>query len=234
MSIKRLLTFSILIILTTALLYGKTNLSEARIDILADIESQAITFLQDKDGFIWIGTIIDGVYRFDGKTLQRYLGPDHKIAGSNIPCIFEDSKGNLWFADNGVGVHRYDKERNTITSYSHDPKNRNSISSNSFYWSGRQVIVEDKFGEIWIGAYGGGLNRLDQKTGSIKRYSMTLKIQQVLVIMEFVQFFLIQVEIYGLVQKKDLICLMTSLKHFRTTFLIKKIQIASVVKSSHQ
>ena len=170
MGIKRLLTFNFIIILTTALLYGETNFPEARIDILADIESQAITFLQDKDGFIWIGTIIDGVYRFDGKTLQRYLGPGHRITGSNIPCIFEDSKGNLWFADNGVGVHRFDKERNTITSYSHDPKNSNSISSNSFYWSGRQVITEDRFGNIWIGVYGAGLNRLDPKTGTFKHY----------------------------------------------------------------
>ena len=41
--------------------------SDFQFDIVADVQTQPTAILKDQDGFIWIGTAIDGVYRFDGK-----------------------------------------------------------------------------------------------------------------------------------------------------------------------
>ena len=44
------------------------NLDE--LDVLADLESQAITMIQDSDGFLWIGTYVDGGLSLRRQTAQ--------------------------------------------------------------------------------------------------------------------------------------------------------------------
>ena len=91
---------------------------------LADIESEALTFLKDSDGFIWIGTYVDGLYRFDGKTLKHYVKASGFILSNNIPAIIEDSDGLLWFAAAGGGLTSYNKETNKTVHFIHNPMNR--------------------------------------------------------------------------------------------------------------
>ncbi|MCD4674989.1 MAG: hypothetical protein K8S18_03205, partial [Desulfobacula sp.] len=139
-------------------------------NILADIESQALTFFKDSDGFVWIGTYVDGLYRFDGKTLKHYVKASQFILSNNIPAIMEDSKGFLWFAAAGGGLTRYDKETNKIQYFVHKPDDPTSLSSNSFFWAGKNILKEDKEGFLWIGTIGGGLNRFDGKTNQFVHF----------------------------------------------------------------
>jgi ligand-binding sensor domain-containing protein len=141
------------------------NSSKITFNTLADIESQALTFVKDRDGFIWIGTYVDGLYRFDGKNLVHYTKASDFILSNNVPAIMEDRDGFLWFASAGGGLTRYDKEKNTSSHFVHDPKDPASISSNSFFWAGKCILTEDEQGLIWIGTIGGGLNRLNKDSG---------------------------------------------------------------------
>ncbi len=52
-----------------------------------------------------------------------------------------------------------------FTIYRHDPNNPQSLSNDSVW-----AIEEDQHGSIWIGTFGGGLNRLEPATGQITRY----------------------------------------------------------------
>lgn len=138
--------------------------------VLADIESQAICFFKDSDGFIWIGTYVDGLYRFDGKNLKHYTKASGFILSNNIPAITQDRDGNLWFAAAGGGLSRYDKTTNTVRHFTHDPEDPASISSDSFFWAGKNSLCQDLKGNLWIGTIGGGLNRFEPENESFTAF----------------------------------------------------------------
>jgi ligand-binding sensor domain-containing protein/signal transduction histidine kinase len=84
------------------------------------------------------------------------------ISQSTIFDIHQDSEGFLWFATQD-GLNRYDGYNFKI--YYHDKENSNTISDNYI-----QCIHEDGHGNLWIGTAGGGLNRLNRKTGEFGVY----------------------------------------------------------------
>ncbi len=65
-------------------------------------------FLQDRSGFIWIGTD-SGLQRFDGYTFVNYahLGDDSGSAPQGlISALAEDNEGSLWVGTFGAGLSR--------------------------------------------------------------------------------------------------------------------------------
>jgi PAS domain S-box-containing protein len=144
--------------------------ADVRLKVLGDVESQAHVVIKDRDGFIWIGTYVDGVYRYDGKKLKHYGPTSGLVKTSSVPAIMEDHLGKIWFAASGGGLSCFDKETNKISIYSHDPQNPNSLSSNALYWAAKNALMEDMDGDIWLGTIGGGLNRLDPDTGTFYHY----------------------------------------------------------------
>ena len=80
---------------------------------------------------------------------------------SSVYCVFQDSKGFMWFATED-GLNKYDGEKFTI--YNHTPGAQNSLSNK---WV--ESILEDKQGMIWLGTRH-GLSRLDPTTDRITSY----------------------------------------------------------------
>lgn len=66
---------------------------------------------------------------------------------SSVYCIFQDSKGFMWFGTED-GLNRYDGRNFHI--YRSDPQNPNSIS---YKWI--EQIHEDRTGNLWFGSRGG-------------------------------------------------------------------------------
>jgi signal transduction histidine kinase/ligand-binding sensor domain-containing protein/AraC-like DNA-binding protein len=85
----------------------------------------------------------------------EHLTVDDGLSGSVIECIMRDSKGFMWFGTRN-GLNRYDGYKFTI--YRHDVNNPQSISHN---WI-KGGIIEDSKGDLWIGTWGGGLNKFDR------------------------------------------------------------------------
>ncbi|MFK5969034.1 MAG: two-component regulator propeller domain-containing protein [Candidatus Marithrix sp.] len=124
------------------------------------------TILQDKQGFIWIGTQ-DGLNKYDGYDFIVYRHDPqniHSLGHNEIFSIYEDRAGTLWIGTGG-GLERYDREHDRFIHYKNDPQNPYSLSHNNI-WS----IYEDNQGFLWIGTNGGGLNQLDRQTGKFIRY----------------------------------------------------------------
>ncbi len=160
---KKYLSILIIFLLLTVYI-NASNTPDIQINIIADVQSQALSFLKDKDGFLWIGTYVDGLYKFDSKTLKHYVTASGFISSNNIPAMIEDKAGNLWFASSGGGLSRFNKDTNKIQHFILDKKKGIGLNSNNIYWSGKNNLIQDRKGYFWLGTIGGGLNRFDKKS----------------------------------------------------------------------
>ncbi len=85
-------------------------------------DNQAICIHQDKEGFIWIGTM-SGLNRYDGKNIKTFTQSslDHNtFYTQRITKIEEDNFGNLWLHGfNGV-VQLFNKSTHSIKNFPFD------------------------------------------------------------------------------------------------------------------
>ena len=119
------------------------------------LQSQVQTILQDKQGYLWFGTL-NGIYKFDGKEFKNITKVDG-LSSNYIEAGFKDSRGNLYFGHSNATISRYDWETKTFNIIKLLPKNeRVNFSVISF--------AEDKKGRIWAGTLGRGLFIIDRDT----------------------------------------------------------------------
>ena len=68
---------------------------------------------QDRFGFIWIGTFLGGLHRYDGYDFKIYKHDpkdESSLCGNDIYHITEDHNGDLWLATGaGGGICKYDR-----------------------------------------------------------------------------------------------------------------------------
>jgi len=128
-------------------------------DGLSDNYVSAI--LQDKEGFMWLGTS-DGLNKYDGYKFTIYRNnpnDSNSIGPGNIRCIYEDKEGLIWIGSESA-LSRFDKTTGKFKVFVNDPTDPNSLSNNIVI-----NINEDKEGILWISTYGGGLNKFNKKSG---------------------------------------------------------------------
>ena len=113
----------------------------------------SFALIQDRDGFIWIGSLSSGLVRFDGQEARIYKEGAQRLASNYVTHLFEDSRGLIWIGTNS-GLNVYDKSTDKFSAYFHDPKNPRSLANDSFILNTAQ-IAEDKQGRMWFGTRGG-------------------------------------------------------------------------------
>ena len=87
--------------------------------------SQSLIYkiVQDKQGFIWIGTD-DGLNQFDGKNFKVFKNVPNNInsiSSNKINDLYVDNKGNLWIATDR-GFNKYNPLTQKITRFFLKPK----------------------------------------------------------------------------------------------------------------
>lgn len=144
----------------------------------------------DPYGNIWIGTFSEelNMYNKSEKKFHRYIsttdgsnryicencentnkiGLDHLksphgLKVSQIQSLLIDSDTLLWVGTYGGGIHVLNpKSAERIIpfkKYIKDPLNPFALSDNRVY-----ALCEDRDKNIWVGTFGGGLNKFDKKT----------------------------------------------------------------------
>ncbi|KRB83525.1 diguanylate cyclase [Duganella sp. Root198D2] len=146
--------FILLIILACSLLTAvaqaaSPSLRFRKLGPLGNDEPSMLSLLQDKRGFMWIGTQSNGLYRYDGYRVTKYrskAGDPRKLPHDRVAALFEDSQGRLW-AGTQSGLARFNPESNDFTTFvpANVPNNGRII----------RAIVSDGKDGMWLATWGG-------------------------------------------------------------------------------
>jgi len=143
----------------------------------ASLSSDSVSIVRvDHVGNVWVGSF-GGLDLLDQKTgkfkhYRNKAGDSTSLSNNTVRAIYEDREGELWIGtgytfdstDEG-GLNRFNSRSGTFTRYMHDPANPGTLSDNK-----ARAILEDSYGNLWIGTRHNGLHTLDRKTGRVTRY----------------------------------------------------------------
>ena len=141
-----------------------------KITLDAKLEKIPLTNLKmDSRGNQWYCTPYGAFIKIKNKKTLQHLDLE-KLPGSNITTnlvnnIYDSSKFGLWLiTDNGLFLYHYDTEK--VERYGFDKNKGDVLKSQDI-----NSLYIDKEGILWVGTWGGGLNKYNIKTGKIKYYS---------------------------------------------------------------
>lgn len=158
------------------------------------------TILQDKKGFIWIGTR-NGLNRFDGNTFKIFhnvLSDAQSLGSNSIFSLFEDEKEQLWVGTSS-GIYLYDPQQerfsafklippgevryiaadnlnniwiiSNLTLYKYNQLNSKIVSFNLKNDETTSLHVSDK-GELWTATANGLVKHYNPETNNFSNYNI--------------------------------------------------------------
>mgnify|MGYP005850515649 CR=1 FL=1 len=133
-------------------------------------ESHITALLQDKQGFLWIGTA-NGLNRYDGYSIFVYRNDPNdstSLANNAITALYETEDGVIWIGAQN-GLHSFDKRTGRFTH--HPFADGDDFSSNASYV---RSLLESPRGVLWVGTKR-GLYRFDRERNEWKRFKADKK-----------------------------------------------------------
>ena len=124
--------------------------------------------IEDRLGTVWVGTVGQGLYRFNRSTgeFRNYVhhpNDPSSLSANTIIRIFIDRSERMWLAT-WNGLDRFDPSTGHFVTYKRDVQ---SGTENYF------DIDEDRNGELWLGGTS-GLQHFDPTTGKFAGYEHRL------------------------------------------------------------
>ncbi len=142
-------------------------------------QSYIFSIYQDSKGYMWFGTW-DGLNKYDGYQFTVFK-PDpynpNSLSNNCVTAIYEDRYGIIWIGTNGGGLNRLlhatvdppgtpREANNRKTNFMHFK----NITKDTSCITGDNItaIIEDDFGNIWVGTYENGINIIFRDSNKIK------------------------------------------------------------------
>jgi signal transduction histidine kinase/ligand-binding sensor domain-containing protein/DNA-binding response OmpR family regulator len=136
--------------------------------------------IEDSRGRIWVGTLGGGInllsYINGKEGFKNFYNAFHNYPfgwAKVIRYLLEDDRGRIWIATSN-GLLLFDPNKPVANgyrflSYRKIRGDHASLGNNSV-----QYIYKDKLGGMWIGTFGGGLNKviIDQKNPNLLRFEV--------------------------------------------------------------
>ncbi|NGZ87169.1 diguanylate cyclase domain-containing protein [Duganella aceris] len=133
------------------------------IESLGSDSQSILSLLQDRQGYLWVGTIEGGLFRFDGRRAVRYLNDPANPASlpaGRIATMHADAQGRIWIGTDD-GLARYEPASNSFIRFRPDSTQRNARIV-------RRIIGDGAHG-LWLGTWG-GLQHFDIASGQFLMY----------------------------------------------------------------
>ncbi|MFW5758414.1 MAG: ATP-binding protein, partial [Bacteroidota bacterium] len=113
-----------------------------------------------RDKRVWVCTYSGGVSFFEQTKspitqIKHRINDDNSLINNTVNDVFEDQRGNVWFATNN-GISRWEVQGNKWTSF----YARETGQARVFL-----SVYEDSSGNIWAGTWSEGVFVLDGETG---------------------------------------------------------------------
>ena len=96
------------------------------------------------------------------RTQFKHISLEEGLSQSSVYSIVQDRLGFMWFGTED-GLNKYDGYDFDI--YKNDPENPDYLSYNNI-----KAMYEDQEGRLWLGTYGGGLDRFDPEEEKFKHF----------------------------------------------------------------
>lgn len=132
----------------------------------SEVTSSVHALLEDRDGAVWIGGSA-GLHRKapDGRIRHVLPDPEHRTWLHNyVRSIFRSRSGALWVGTYS-GVYRHEPSTKPFFALRHDPNAPESLSADAV-----SAIQGGPDGGLWVGTFGGGLDRLDRDHRTVARH----------------------------------------------------------------
>lgn len=135
-----------------------------------DPSGSIITGIQvSSNGGYWISTTGGGLFRYSEGKFERFkfVKNGHVEFVAAIHTMFRDSRGRMWIGTGGAGAFCFEDENiksGVIRDFFHfHDRSTEKISHNHV-----MSLAEDKTGNIWIGTWDQGLNKISTENKSIE------------------------------------------------------------------
>ncbi|HWO26797.1 MAG TPA: two-component regulator propeller domain-containing protein [Kofleriaceae bacterium] len=131
---------------------------------------------EDERGMLWLASWGGGLLRFDPQletftAFTTEAGDDaNSLSSNHLYRLYLDptDKKVLWLGTGKGGVIRFNTTAGTAQSFRYRADDPASLSSDDVL-----SIYRDASGSVWVGTFGGGLNKLDPSTGKAERFNTT-------------------------------------------------------------
>lgn len=134
-----------------------------RLSSLGADQLSTLSLIQDRQGFVWIGTNNAGLYRYDGYKSEKYqlqANNAKSLPHDRVSALFEDKVGRIWVGTQN-GLARFNVESGDFTRFY-------PLSSVNNQRIIKSIISDGKSG-MWIATWG-GLLHFDPSKESFKAY----------------------------------------------------------------
>lgn len=122
--------------------------------------------LQDKEGYLWIGTW-SGLIRYDGYSTKTYYSNNkspYSLKSNKIISLLQDKEGFIWVGTHKGGLFKFDPASERFIQFKNERKYTGSISNDNVW-----ALLEDEKGKIWIGTEK-GLNIFNKENKTFEKY----------------------------------------------------------------
>lgn len=148
----------------TKLPFGKAIINCQRCPVSQNmtIPNTVMSFAEDKENYLWIGTFGGGLIRYDhnkNESLHFFNDPfnQNSLGDNDVLSLCIDRSGIIWAGSHlGAGITKIYKNNARFNHVKHDPRKENTLNDDVVW-----AIYKDKGNILWIGTYKGGVNRYD-------------------------------------------------------------------------
>lgn len=121
---------------------------------------------QDQEQRVWFGTYNGGLARFDRQANEFVRYPNrHHEKSTTVWAILQDSQDQFWVGD-GSAINRFDPQAGTFEAHSYIEGVPSTPGNHVI-----NAVFEDRTGDIWLGFFPAGIDRLNRTASAFKNYS---------------------------------------------------------------